>query len=253
MRSKWGQNFLVHEPTARRIVQALGPGPADRVLEIGPGRGALTEHLLETAVLTVVELDRVLAESLERRWGGRPGFTVAAADFLRWPLPESGGAPWAVIGNLPYSAAGAILRKVIDWPGWDRAVFMVQKEVAERMVAGPGSRDYGILSLAVAVKARAWKLFHVSPGAFRPAPKVTSTVVALERRAAPLVEDEPGFFRAVHAAFAQRRKTVLNNLAHSLEMAKEDAAGILREAGIDPGRRAETLSWEDFDRLSRRI
>ena len=273
MRSKWGQNFLAEDGVARRIVGALGAGPSDDVLEIGPGRGALTRFLIgATKTLTAVELDRRLAEDLRRRWGSVPGVTIVQADFLDWPLAEL-AAPGAseplirplaelaegadgslyVIGNLPYSAAGPILRKLLAWRGWSEAVVMVQREVARRIAAAPGSGDYGILSVSVQIKSEVEILFDVRPSAFRPQPRVFSTVLRLRRFPAPRVRDETAFFRVVHAAFDQRRKTILNSLSHGLGIEKGRTEEALRTCGLDPAARPETVGWEGFDLLSRRL
>ncbi|HRY29702.1 MAG TPA: 16S rRNA (adenine(1518)-N(6)/adenine(1519)-N(6))-dimethyltransferase RsmA [Elusimicrobiota bacterium] len=246
MRQKWGQNFLVDKNTAERIVESLAPfsGP---VIEIGPGKGILTGLLAErTSDLTAVELDRDLAAGLAQGW---PKVRVVAEDFLEWPFP-AGPGPVAFIGNLPYSAANAILRKVLDWTGWDRAVFMVQKEVADRIVAAPCSRDYGILTLAVQGKAEAESLFDVPPRCFQPRPQVTSTVVRLKRWPASKIRDEKKFFRAVRAAFGQRRKTIGNSLSRVLGLEKNAVEDCLKRAGFDVVRRAETFTLEEFNRLA---
>ncbi len=254
MRQRWGQNFLTDDGVCRRIVAALEAEPETPIIEIGPGRGALTKHLAGASVtLTVVELDRELAHRLTERWGMEPGVSVVEADFLKWPLPEVPAGNVKVIGNLPYSAANAILRKLLDWTGWSEAVVMTQKEVARRITAAPGSHEYGILSLAVQAKAEAARLFDVRPGAFSPPPQVTSTVLRLRRRTVPRVRDEAAFFRTLHAAFGQRRKTLLNSLSHGLEMEKEKVEAALREQGLDPGARAETLTLEAFDALSLKL
>lgn len=250
MRQKWGQNFLVDGSVCRRIADALKAGPEDAVLEVGPGKGALTRHLAGVRELTVVELDRALAEDLRQKWGGTPGMTVVQADFLQWPLPDRPAGSLKVIGNLPYSSANAILRKLLEWPAWSEAVVMVQKEVALRMVALPGGGDYGILSLAVQSYADPSVLFDVRPGSFSPQPKIVSTVLRLRRLPAPRFRDESAFFRTVRAAFGQRRKTLLNSLSHGLEMEKGKVEAALRDCGLDPGARAETITLEQFDRLS---
>jgi 16S rRNA (adenine1518-N6/adenine1519-N6)-dimethyltransferase len=252
MRQKWGQNFLVDGAAADDIVAALAPRADDRVIEVGPGKGVLTERLVgRVADLTAVELDRVLASRLSERWKSEPRFRCVAADFLEWPLPEGGG--FKVIGNLPYSSANAILRKVLGWPGWTWMVAMVQKEVAERIVAGPGGRDYGVLSLAVQGKSEVERLFDVEPTSFRPAPEVVSTVLGFTRRAVPLMRDEERFFRVVKAAFSQRRKTVSNTLSGGLALTKEQVGRTLEGLGIDPRRRAETLGLDDYNRLAEEL
>jgi 16S rRNA (adenine1518-N6/adenine1519-N6)-dimethyltransferase len=176
--------------------------------------------------------------------------TVVQSDFLDWPLPDRPVGSVKVVGNLPYSAANAILRKVLDWPAWSEAVVMVQKEVALRMVAPVGGDDYGILSLAVQSKAAPSVLFDVWPGAFTPQPKVVSTVLRLRRLETPRFHNEDAFFRVVRAAFGQRRKTLLNSLSHGLEMEKGKVEEALKSCGLDPGARAETITLEQFDRLA---
>lgn len=249
-RQKWGQNFLVNDGICRKITGALNAGPEDAVVEIGPGRGALTKHLAgKVRSLTVVELDASLVPALKEGFGALPGVEIVNADALSW-VPAAAG-PFKVISNLPYSAGNAILQRVLDWPGWTEAVVMVQKEVAVRMAAGPGSRDYGILSLAVQAKSVAKRLFDVAPGAFRPPPKVVSTVLRLTPLAASRLQNEPAFFRVVHAAFGQRRKTLLNSLSHGLQAEKSVVEKALRTCGLDPEARAETLPLEKFEELSR--
>ncbi len=242
---------MVNERVAYGIVEALGISAGEGVLEIGPGRGALTQFIVgRTAELTLVELDRHLAADLRRRWGSFPGVTLVEADFMKWALPDRPEGGLKVISNLPYSAANAILRKLLDWPVWSEAVVMVQKEVAVRMAAKPGSGDYGVLSLAIQAKAEPTLLFDVRPGSFNPPPKVTSTVLRLKRLPAPRIKDEEVFFRVVHAAFHQRRKTLSNSLSHGLEMEKPRVEEALRSVGIDPGARAETVDLEGFNRLT---
>lgn len=259
MRAPWGQNFLSSPAVAKRIVSSLGGtnprGEPGRVLEIGPGQGALTAPLLEQgAFVTAVELDSKLVAVLKNRWGTDPRLTVTNADFLDWPLPPAGeGAPFRVIGNLPYSAAAAILQKVLAWTGWDRAVFMVQKEVALRITAQPGGKNWGLLALSVQTRANARRLFDVPPGAFRPAPKVMSTVFELERLAQPRTESLERFFKVAHAAFGQRRKTIVNSLSHGLGLDRETVASVLRRLNLDPTRRPETFTLEDFERISKML
>ncbi len=251
MRSKWGQNFLVSPGVCRRIVDALAPAPSARVVEIGPGRGALTEHLLpRVGDLTVVELDAHLAETLKARWGYHTHFRVENRDFLEWAPPPPADGPLQFIGNLPYSAAAAIVQKVLAWDGWDRGVFMVQKEVAERMVARPGGGDWGLLALSVQSRARARVLFHVPPGSFRPRPRVVSTVVELTRSVPAPVERTEPFFRVARAAFGQRRKNLLNSLSHGLGLDKSSTAATIAAAGLAATQRPETVDMEGFKRLA---
>jgi 16S rRNA (adenine1518-N6/adenine1519-N6)-dimethyltransferase len=241
MRQKWGQNFLTDRTAAERIVG-----------ELGVGRGILTQFLVgKVKRLVGVEIDKELADFLRVKWAGREGFEIAHADALFWPLPDWPAESVDVVGNLPYSAANAILRRLLDWPAWRQMVVMVQKEVAHRMVAVPGGKTYGVLSLAVQTKSRPEILFDVSPSSFDPVPEVTSTVLRLSRLPSSPVANERIFFRVVKAAFAQRRKTLANALAGGMAVKKSLAEARLRETGIDPFRRAETVSLEEFERLSR--
>lgn len=248
-RQKWGQNFLADPSIARRIVEALGDVSEKDVFEIGPGRGVLTEHIMGKAGrLTAVEIDRTLFEELQSRWPA--GVKLINADFLKLPLPVDPPRSLTVVSNLPYSAANPILQKILDWPAWREAVVMVQKEVADRIRAKPGTSAYGLLTLSVQGKARVEKLFDVPPGAFRPRPKVTSTVLRLEPLTHSLIKNEEAFFQVAHAAFGQRRKTLLNSLAHGLGLEKKEVEAHLKKATIDPMRRPETLTIEDFNRLA---
>lgn len=254
MRTAYGQNFLVSSPASLRIAEALHSTGEDHAIEIGPGKGALTVHLLSRCKsLTAVELDLNLADLLKRRWGHEPHLTVISEDFLNWPLPSRDLAPYKVIGNLPYSAAAAIVQKVLAWDGWDRAVFMVQKEVGLRMVAVPGGKAWGLLALSVQSRAKARRLFDVSPGAFRPAPTIVSTVLEFERLPHPRVANVDAFFKVAHAAFGQRRKTIGNSLSNGLNMDRNEVNKILVDLGIDPIRRAETLTIEEYDRVSQKL
>lgn len=254
MRTPFGQNFLASAPAALRIAEALRCTAEDRVVEIGPGQGALTVHVLPLcAALTAVELDRDLAALLRRRWGHEPKLTVVADDFMNWPLPAKSDRPYKVIGNLPYSAAAAIVQKVLAWSGWDRAVFMVQKEVALRMTAIPGGKAWGLLGLSVQSRANARRLFDVSPGAFRPPPQVVSTVVAFDRLPNPSVADLDAFFKIAHAAFGQRRKTIANSLSHGLGLERSVVETALKELNISPTRRAENLTVEEYDNISEKF
>jgi 16S rRNA (adenine1518-N6/adenine1519-N6)-dimethyltransferase len=254
MRTPYGQNFLVSSPAALRIAEALHSERDDSVIEVGPGRGALTVHMLpRCGSLTVVELDRTLADLLHRRWGHEPTLTVVSDDFMNWPLPEGNARPFKIIGNLPYSAASAIVQKVLAWTGWDRAVFMVQKEVALRMAAIPGGKAWGLLALSVQSRAKARRLFDVAPGAFRPAPEIVSTVLELERLPLPRVSHLESFFRVAHAAFGQRRKTLANSLSHGLDMDRSKIDLVLKGLGIDPRRRAETLTIEEYEQIAKQM
>ena len=225
---------------------AACPAPAELVIEIGPGRGALTERLLKRAARVVaIEVDPCLVDHLRRKFAAEPRLEVVRADVLETDLAQWGAAP--IAGNLPYYIASPILAQAarLRLP---RAVFLIQKEVAERLVARPGSRAYGFLTVQTALFASARLLFEVKPGAFHPPPKVDSAVVLLEPRpAAPA--DPDGFLRFAGLCFAHKRKTIRNNLA---EVYGKDLVDAWPEAGL----RAEQIPLEGlmamYARVSRR-
>jgi 16S rRNA (adenine1518-N6/adenine1519-N6)-dimethyltransferase len=226
------------------------------VVEIGPGRGALTGLLVGRAGRVVgVELDRDLCEGLTAALGDR--IRVLNRDCLKVDLPalvrEEGFREAALVGNLPYNITGAILQRILSARSvLSRAVLMVQREVARRMLALPGSRDYGVLSLSVMSACVPQKLFDLKPGSFSPAPRVHSSVVLLPLDAGPgiRIEREDRFFQVVRAAFGQRRK-MLRNALLTLTAGDEAAVGTaLARAEIDPRLRAECVSGEAFERLT---
>jgi 16S rRNA (adenine1518-N6/adenine1519-N6)-dimethyltransferase len=236
---KLGQHFLIKGSVLERIAAAACPQREDLVLEIGPGRGALTEKLLQRAERVIaIEIDPYLAGRLR----GRLAAEVIEADVLATDLAQWGRA--AIAGNLPYYITSPIVEKVLRLD-FKRAVFLVQKEVAERLVAQPGSRDYGYLTVHTAVFARARMLFEVKPAAFHPPPKVDSAVVLLEPRL-PLMDDPAGFLAFAARCFRQKRKTIRNNLAGVYGKAVVDA---WPEAGL----RAEQIAVERLVELYGRV
>ena len=241
MGQRLGQHFLVKGSILERIAAAACPDHVELVVEIGPGRGALTEKLLQRASRVIaIELDSYLVEHLRGRFDNRLEVIhqdVLAADLARWP-----GAP--IVGNLPYYITSPILEKVVRME-FTRAVFLMQREVAERLTAEPGSRDYGFLTVQTAVYARARLLFGVKPSAFHPPPKVDSAVVLLEPRP-PAVADPAAFVRFAGVCFRQKRKTLRNNLAG---LYGKEVADALPEAGL----RAEQLSLEQLVHLYKRL
>ena len=264
-KKRLGQNFLVDETYARRIVGALAPTADETVVEIGPGRGALTALLLEDAGRVVaVEFDRELAPVLRAKFALRDNFVLVEADALEVDFCQvvAPAASARLVANLPYNISTAILQRLI---GQRRCitemVLMLQREVVERITAAPGSGERGYLSVLVEAFCEAERLFDVPPGAFRPVPKVTSTVVRLRARSAPAVEEvgEDFFLALVGAGFAQRRKTIQNNLraAPDALRARVEAAGgparLLGAAGVDARRRPETLTLDEWLALARLI
>lgn len=250
-RRRFSQNFL-HDPgVIARIVAAIAPTPIDQVLEIGPGKGALTAPLLATgARVDAVEIDRDLANALRQRFADRPRFTLHLGDALRFEPASvvTGPATLRVVGNLPYHISTPLLFHLIQHRDSIRDIHvMLQSEVVDRMVATPGSHDYGRLGVMVGLWCDAERLFKVGSGAFQPAPAVTSAVVRLRVREHPAVDvgDEQMFHRVVADAFSQRRKTLRNSLSRLLD------ADAIRAVGIDPGARAETIDLAGFGALSR--
>ena len=248
-RKRFGQHFLHDRNVIARIVAALAPRPDDHIVEIGPGKGALTRELATHLThFDAVELDRDLLARLEAEFP-RDGLTLHNADALKFDFCKiaSGGGKLRVIGNLPYNISTPLLFHLLDQAGCiEDMLFMLQKEVVERLRAAPGGKDYGRLSVMIQYRCAVEKLFDVAPGAFTPPPKVDSAVVRLVPHATPpvAVNDEAQFSQAVRAAFASRRKTLRNNLKGLLSA--EDMTAL----GIDPTRRAETLSLAEFAALS---
>lgn len=229
-----GQHFLKSHSILSRIAAAAAPVPDMRVLEIGPGKGALTEFLLARASrLIAIEVDPVLVHYLQQRFREPDRFTVINADVLKIDLAQWG--PLAVAGNLPYYITSPILERVLALgPLLSHAVFLVQKEVALRVAAVPNTRDYGYLTVQVLTFAEPEILFDVPPGAFAPPPKVDSAVIRLVPRAQPLVADTAAFLTFASHCFRQKRKTLRNNLA---PVYGKEAVDGLPQAGL----RAEQL------------
>ena len=245
-RKRFGQHFLTDRHYVERVVQAIAPARDDSMVEIGPGTGILTEQLIaHLAHLHAVEIDRDLAAELQRRFPAGK-LTVHAEDALEFDF-DSLAAPLRVVGNLPYNVSTPILFRMSAIADRVRdCVFMLQKEVVERMVAKPDTPEYGRLSVMLQYRFAMAMAFAVPPGAFTPPPKVDSAVVRMAPLAADRLRarDEQRFAQVVAAAFGQRRKTLRNATRALLG----DEA--FTRAGIDPGRRGETLSVEEFVALS---
>jgi len=245
-RKRFGQNFLVDQQAIGDILAAIAPRPGDLVIEIGPGHGALTRPLAASgARLIVVEIDRDLAARLQ---ASGLDCEVVNEDALRVDFAAlAGGCPYRMVGNLPYNISTPLLFHLLGQePAAVDLHFMLQKEVANRLAAGPGGRNYGRLSLACQNRCEVYSLFELGPEAFEPRPRVDSAFVRLVPRPAPLVEPalQEDFDRVVTRAFSQRRKTLRNSLRPLL------SASEIENAGLDPIARPERLSLQDFIRLA---
>ena len=255
---RFGQNFLTGSHYPSRIVAALAPRPGEALLEIGPGEGALTRLLLDAgATLTAIEIDPDLIPLLEQRFGANPDLRLVRADILTLdPRPlYPAGQPVRVVANLPYYISTAVLQHLLTYRQlFEEMVLMLQREVVDRIIAPPGSRTYGYLSVLVQLFCQVEALFDVPPGAFRPIPKVHSTVLRLRIRREPAVPiaDPQAFLLLCQVLFSQRRKTLANNLRAGfarLALRPEAGASLLASLpahGIDGQRRAETLSLPEL-------
>ena len=254
MSKKLGQNFLIDASIVQGIMAAAEIEEGDRVLEIGPGIGTLTQGLAEAgADVTAVELDKKLPAVLAETLKGYDNVRIVPGDILKVNIPEiMGDAPFKVAANLPYYITTPILMALLERHlPITHMVTMVQKEVALRMVAKPGGKDYGALSVAVQYYTEPEIVLDVPPRSFIPAPEVDSVVIACKVRETPAVEvtDEKMFFRVVKAAFGQRRKTLANALKGG-GLPKEQIKDAMEQAGIEPVRRGETLTLEEFGKLA---
>ncbi len=258
-----GQNFIIQPSIIDSIVRAAGIDEEDIVVEIGPGMGSLTQGLAETAgQVLAVELDYTLIPILRETFAGYENVTIQQGDAMKvdfnallQPLREKGAyrPGFVVVANLPYYITTPITMGLLEGPTpWRRLVLMVQKEVAERMRAKPGTKDYGALSIGVQYRANAKIALHIPPSVFIPRPAVDSAVVVLDRLEQPAVtvQEEKIFFRVVGAAFGQRRKTLLNALSNGLHVEKDVLNQVLATAGIEASRRGETLSLAEFAALA---
>ncbi len=257
-----GQNFLVDEGVVARIVREVAPRGDETLIEIGAGRGALTARLAGLAGhLVAVEFDRDLVPLLREKFGGRENFTLVEGDALAvdYRAAIAPASEARVVANLPYNISTAILQRLFEQRSClTEMILMLQREVVERITAAPGTGERGYLSVLTEAYCEARPLFDVRPEAFRPVPKVWSTVVRLSVResAVAKVSDESLLWRVVGAGFAQRRKTILNNLRHAppaLAPRVEAAGGanaLLERAGVEPQRRAETLTLAEWVALA---
>lgn len=253
-RKRFGQHFLSDPRILGRIVDALAPTADETVIEIGPGRGALTDILLQRAGRVIaIEIDRELAPRLRERHAANSRLTVIEDDVLKVDFGAVSGGPYVVAGNVPYNITTPILFHALRPPRPLRAVYLVQREVAERVVAPPGDDAYGALSVNVQAVACAEMLFRVSAGAFSPPPKVESAVLRITPRPDPLIgaEEEEAYRALVVGAFGLRRKQMRRVVRTVYDLSADDADAVLLRAGIAPDSRPEVLSPDDFARLLR--
>jgi 16S rRNA (adenine1518-N6/adenine1519-N6)-dimethyltransferase len=259
-----GQNFLVDSRIVDRIIQAVDPKSDETIIEIGPGRGAPTARLVEEAgAVLAIEFDRNLIAGLQEKFGSSGNFKLIQSDALVTDFcAEIKPATHArLVANLPYNISTAILQRLIEQRSClMEMVLMLQREVVERITAPAGSTDRGYLSVVVEAYCEAARLFDVSPGAFRPIPKVWSSVIRLKvRQAIAPVKDEALLWSVVSAGFAQKRKTILNNLRsapprlQNLIKLHGGASIVLCQAEVDLRRRAETLKVEEWVRITRQL
>jgi len=262
-KKRLGQNFLVDSSVVDRIIQSVRPRPDETIIEIGPGRGALTKRLVDAAGQVIaIEFDRDLIPHLRAQFSASPNFRLVEDDALTTDFCAllEPGARVRVVANLPYNIATAILQRLIEQRKCiGEMVLMLQREVVERMIAPPGSPERGFLSLLVEAHCDAEKLFDVPAGAFRPAPRVWSSVIQLTVRSqlAADLNNEELLWQVVSAGFAQRRKTMLNNLRNApaqlqaLLKSHGGASIVLCQAEVDVQRRAETLTLSEWASIAR--
>jgi 16S rRNA (adenine1518-N6/adenine1519-N6)-dimethyltransferase len=255
-RKRFGQHFLRDRGILAKIADALQLTGTETVVEIGPGRGALTDLLVERAGrLLAIEVDRDLAAHLRERYADRPHVLVVEADVLTVDLGALAGTDYVLAGNVPYYITTPILFHALRHPRPARAVYLVQREVAERAAAAPGGKEYGALSVNVQSVARVELLSRVPPGAFQPPPQVDSAVIRVTPRPDPVVtpDEEARFRSVVQEAFGLRRKQLRRVVRTIARLDAERADAVLAAAGLDPEARPETLSPEAFARLVRAL
>jgi 16S rRNA (adenine1518-N6/adenine1519-N6)-dimethyltransferase len=253
---RYGQHFLSDPDILAGIVDALAPGPGDTVVEIGPGRGSLTDILVARAGRVIaIEIDHILAGQLTDRYASRPSVEIVQGDVLETDIGALAGSEFLLIGNVPYYITTPIVFRSLEPPMPRRSVFLVQREVAERMTAEAGAESYGALTVNVAAVARAEVVMSVPRTAFKPAPKVDSSVVRLTPHSAPLIDLKSleGFRGFVQAAFGLRRKQIQKVIRTVAGLSPTDASAVLARLEIDSMLRPEVLSPETFVRLYREL
>ncbi len=251
-KKRFGQNFLIDRHVIDQIIKLINPNANDHVLEIGPGAGALTDQLVDSkGLVTVVEIDRGLASALVKSFKGAPNFTLHTRDIMQFDVESlsSYSKSWKVVGNLPYNIATPLIMNLITLqPFWSEMTFMLQKEVALRLTARPGTNSYGRLSIMAQRKARISYKFEVDTASFSPEPKVQSAVVQIRPN---IYETEKSIDlcleKIVRMAFSTRRKTIANSLKNFVP------TGVIEELDIDPKNRAENLTISEYERLAHRM
>ncbi|MCA6085032.1 16S rRNA (adenine(1518)-N(6)/adenine(1519)-N(6))-dimethyltransferase RsmA [Candidatus Endomicrobiellum agilis] len=244
MRQKYGQNFLIDNNIANNIIKAANLEKHDEVLEIGSGKGVLTKIIQpQVKNLVAIEADEILSQRLNHYFSfhGAKNIKIINMDFLRYDIPNT---ELKVISNLPYNVGTAIIQKILPLKNWTIAVFMLQKEVTQRLAASPDSKAYGYISIFTSYYADCKILFDVSPRCFNPTPKVISSVMKLINKTQK--PPDPIFFDFIKHAFSMRRKTILNCLSSFKDLERNKAARILDNCALDPFLRPDKLSISDF-------
>ena len=255
-RKRFGQHFLTDGRVLDAIADALGPISDRTVVEIGPGRGALTDRLVERAGRVVaIEVDRDLVQHLRARYAGKLNVEIVEADVLQTNLSELAGGPYVLAGNVPYYITTPIIFHALELPRPDKAVYLVQKEVADRMAAPPGDKTYGALSVNLQSVVDVEFVRKVLPGAFNPPPAVDSAVVCVTPKAVPVVEPalEKRFRSFVLAAFGLRRKQLVRVVRTAASLDAERALAVVTACGLNPEARPETLTPAEFASLVRAL
>lgn len=255
-RKRFGQHFLTDTRVLDSIADALGDVSGTTVVEIGPGRGALTDRLVARAARVVaIEVDRDLVQHLRARYADRPNVEIVEADVLTTTLADLAGGPYVLAGNVPYYITTPIIFHALQLPRPEKAVYLVQKEVAERMAAPPGDKTYGALSVNLQAVVDVELLRKVLPGAFNPPPAVDSAVVRITPKAEAAIEPEleERYRSFVLAAFGLRRKQLVRVIRTVASLDAERALDVVTRCGLDPMARPETLTPVDFARLVRTL
>ncbi len=248
-----GQHFLINEKTYEKIITALVIKPADTIIEIGPGWGTLTEYLAQTgAQITAIEKDRDLIAPLETLFENTKNVKIVEQDILESNPSSLGLLPhsYKVVGNIPYYITSHLLRTILEqWPAPETIVLMIQKEVAQRIVAKPG--ELSLLAVSVQYYAHAKLVAKVSASAFYPRPKIDSAIILIKPHSvSEVTEFSEAFFKTVKAGFKEKRKQLINNLSNHLDIDKEVITAKLNQLEINPQRRAQTLSIEEWKKIT---